>query len=69
MYAAAEQMEFERAAVIRDRIEQMRDSLGKPLDSVRERGSSERKGRRGKKQKSGDPVQWKGRVPRPKRGM
>ena len=66
MYAAAEGMEFERAATIRDRIEQMRESVGKPLDAVRERETTGRKGRRGKK-KSGDPAQWKGRVPRPKR--
>ena len=31
MYAAADGMEFERAAVIRDRIEQMRESVGKPV--------------------------------------
>src|SRR5439155_13632944 len=37
MYAAAEAMEFERAAIIRDRIGQMRDQIGKPVDSVRER--------------------------------
>ncbi|OHB69385.1 MAG: excinuclease ABC subunit B, partial [Planctomycetes bacterium RBG_13_63_9] len=31
MYAAAEAMEFERAAALRDRIEQMHQQLGKPL--------------------------------------
>jgi len=31
MLAAAEELEFERAAAIRDRITQMRDQLGKPL--------------------------------------
>ena len=64
MYAAAEAMEFERAAIIRDRIGQMHDQIGKPVSAVREGGSLSRK-RLGKK-KTGDPAQWKGRVPRPK---
>ena len=34
MYAAAESLEFERAAAIRDRIEKMRDAIGKPVDEV-----------------------------------
>jgi excinuclease ABC subunit B len=54
MLAAAESLEFERAATIRDRIERMRDSIGETVDSVRE--SKPAKGRRGR-----------GRVPRPKR--
>jgi excinuclease ABC subunit B len=68
MYAAADAMEFERAATIRDRIERMRDSIGKPVTAVRESEPHGRKGRRGKR-KTGDPAQWKGRVPRPKRGV
>jgi excinuclease ABC subunit B len=68
MYAAADAMEFERAATLRDRIERMRDSLGKPVDAVRESEHRGRKARRGKK-KTGDPAEWKGRVPRPKRGV
>jgi len=57
MYAAAESLEFERAAAIRDRIEKMRDSLGKKVDEVdTHRGeSSDKSRRRGS------------RVPRPKR--
>ena len=31
MLAAAEELEFERAAALRDRIDQMREQLGKPL--------------------------------------
>jgi excinuclease ABC subunit B len=69
MYAAAEAMEFERAAAIRDRIEQMHDAIGKPVDAVKEREVSGRKGKRAKKRKDGDPAQWKGRVPRPKRSI
>jgi excinuclease ABC subunit B len=68
MYAAADAMEFERAATLRDRIERMRDAIGKPVDAVRGSESRGGKGRRGKK-KTGDPAQWKGRVPRPKRGV
>jgi excinuclease ABC subunit B len=69
MFAAAEAMEFERAASIRDRIGQMRDQIGKPVTAVREReGEGGRKGRKAKR-KQGDPAQWKGRVPRPKRNV
>ena len=54
MLAAADNLEFERAAAIRDRIERMRDSIGEAVDSVREpKGGKARRG--------------KGRVPRPKR--
>ena len=46
MYAAADAMEFERAAAIRDRIEQMRESVGEPVNSVKEREPGGRKGKR-----------------------
>ena len=58
MLAAAEALEFERAAAIRDRIEKMRDAIGKPVDEVNSRLSPSG---RGKKQRRG------GRLPRPKR--
>jgi excinuclease ABC subunit B len=61
MFAAAEAMEFERAAVIRDRIGQMRDAVGKPLDSIREQPSKGRRGRRGTSKRES--------IPRPKRGV
>jgi excinuclease ABC subunit B len=54
MLAAADALEFERAAAIRDRIERMRDSIGETVDSINV--AAKGKGRRGK-----------GRVPRPKR--
>jgi excinuclease ABC subunit B len=60
MYAAAEATEFERAAAIRDRIEQMRDAVGKPVDSIREREP------RGGRRRKGKGAQ---KVPRPKRGV
>jgi len=60
MHTAAEELEFERAGAIRDRIEKMRDAVGQPVDSVKE--SKPKKGRR-KKNATG------GRVPHPKRGV
>ena len=59
MLAAAESLEFERAAAIRDRIEQMRESIGQPVDTVKEKSSGG--SRRGKRRKKGG-----GRVPKPK---
>jgi len=56
MLAAAENLEFERAAAIRDRIERMQDSIGETVDSVKAPKAG--KGRRGR-----------GRVPRPKRSV
>ncbi|HEY3392090.1 MAG TPA: excinuclease ABC subunit UvrB [Lacipirellulaceae bacterium] len=67
MFAAAEAMEFERAALIRDRIGHLRDQIGKPVAAVTERNGEDGKKRRGTKRKAGDPAAWKGRVPRPKR--
>ena len=68
MDAAAEAMELERADTVRDRIGQMHEAIGKPLASVSERDPNARKSRKAKK-KPGDPAQWKGRVPRPKRSI
>ena len=64
MYEAADQMEFERAALIRDRIEKMRESIGLSVESV-EKQLSKSKGKRGRRGKSGEK---KSKVPRPKRG-
>jgi excinuclease ABC subunit B len=59
MLAAAEALEFERAAAIRDRITQLRDAVGKRLSEV-EVNSYDKKGQRGKRRKGG------AKVPRPK---
>jgi excinuclease ABC subunit B len=69
MFAAAEAMEFERAATLRDRIGSLRDQIGKPVAAASERNGEGDKKRRGGKRKTGDPAQWKGRVPRPKRNI
>ncbi|MEM6799257.1 MAG: UvrB/UvrC motif-containing protein, partial [Planctomycetota bacterium] len=62
MMEAASQMEFERAAAIRDRIEKMRESIGQSVKAVEEqikKGGKKQRGRRGTK---------KAKVPRPKKG-
>ena len=65
MFAAAEALEFERAAAIRDRIERLRDAVGKPVHEVefKGRGASgdDSENGRGPRRRRG------GRVPRPKR--
>jgi len=62
MMAAAEALEFERAAALRDRIQQMRESVGKRRDEVAVRHATRaERGRRRKRRRQG------GRVPRPKR--
>ncbi|QDU87508.1 UvrABC system protein B [Pirellulimonas nuda] len=62
MYEAADQMEFERAATIRDRIGKMRESIGQSVDAVE---SQIKKGgsKRGRKGKGG------ARVPKPNKGV
>jgi excinuclease ABC subunit B len=73
MYEAAEAMEFERAAAIRDRISQMRDSIGQPVTAVRERKGKITRGRK-KQQRNvedgeGGTRRSSGRIPKPKRGV
>jgi excinuclease ABC subunit B len=62
MLAAADELDFERAAALRDRIGQLRDSMGKRLDEVviRSATRAQRGSQRGRKSAA--------RVPRPKRG-
>jgi excinuclease ABC subunit B len=63
MHAAAEALEFERAAALRDRIEQMQSAVGKKLEDVAIK-SSDRTGRRRRRgSKTGS------RVRRPKKPM
>jgi excinuclease ABC subunit B len=58
MFEAAQNMEFERAATLRDRITRMRDEIGKPVAAATARGDDKER-RRGRK--------GGGSVPRPKR--
>ena len=62
MLAAAESLEFERAAALRDRIVQMRDQVGKRLDEAQvEHATRQSRGQRRHKRSGGD------RVSKPKR--
>jgi excinuclease ABC subunit B len=64
MYDAADQMEFERAAILRDRIEKMRESIGESVKSVEAGIKSAGKNRKGKRGGT-----KKAKVPRPKKGV
>jgi excinuclease ABC subunit B len=60
MMAAAENLEFERAAAIRDRIIQMRDQVGKPLSEAEiHHATRQERGKRRKNQPHG------GKIPKP----
>jgi excinuclease ABC subunit B len=59
MMAAADALEFERAASLRDRITQLRDEVGKDIRDVAPSGGKGRGNSRGRGQRS--------RVPRPKK--
>ena len=61
MLTAAEELDFERAASIRDRIGKMQDSIGKPLSEVTSSSSSSGRKGRGRKKRRG------AKVPRPKK--
>jgi excinuclease ABC subunit B len=61
MYEAADAMEFERAAILRDRIEKMRESIGESVAEVESQLKKAGKKGRGKHKKA--------KVPRPKRGV
>ncbi len=67
MMHAAEELDFEKAAALRDRISRMQDSIGEPLSSFAssESGKKGGKGRRGKAGGSGRPQ--RGQVPRPRK--
>jgi excinuclease ABC subunit B len=60
MMAAAEALEFERAAALRDRIIHLRESIGEKLTSVDGRAAP-RTGRRGRRRGTGQ------KIPRPKK--
>ena len=63
MMAAAESLDFEKAASLRDRIGLLRDAVGQPVSSVAEsKPGYGKKGRRGRKRRSASK-----KVPRPKK--
>ena len=55
MLAAAESLEFERAAKLRDRIVQLKQQIGKPVPSDDESSNSKSKGGRGRKRSQRKP--------------
>ncbi|MEE2989831.1 MAG: excinuclease ABC subunit UvrB [Planctomycetota bacterium] len=60
MMEAADQLEFERAAAIRDRITQLQDSIGEKVSDIKV--ESHKRGKRGRRTKKSA-----GRVPRPRK--
>jgi excinuclease ABC subunit B len=58
MLQAAEDLEFERAGILRDRIGELQDSIGQPMSIVDE---AKPKGRKGRRRRKGT------KVPRPKK--
>lgn len=65
MLAAAEALEFERAAALRDRIQQLRRQMGKPVAEAQvEHATRDRRGRH--HQRGPGPG---GRIPRPKKNV
>jgi hypothetical protein len=59
MMQSAEDLKFEHAAALRDRIMQLQEEIGKPLDEVEITSFDRKRRRRGKSGQSN--------VPRPKR--
>ncbi|MCH2181298.1 MAG: excinuclease ABC subunit UvrB [Mariniblastus sp.] len=65
MLAAAEDLDFEKAAMLRDQISRMREKIGEPISMIAETKSGYgKKGRRGRKRKGGSQ-----KVPRPKKKL
>ncbi len=67
MLAAAEALEFEKAASLRDRVVQLKENLGKPLSEVEFSKSQADSGRRKRGRKGLRPKQGGTKVPRPKK--
>lgn len=68
MLAAAESLEFERAAQLRDRVLQLKENIGKPLAEVEIKENQSRAAGRQKKSRKGVKPGGRAKIPRPKRG-
>jgi excinuclease ABC subunit B len=68
MLAAAEALEFERAASLRDRVLQLKEHIGKPLAEIEIDDSSQGSTGRQKKRRKGIKGGGKSKIPRPNRG-
>jgi excinuclease ABC subunit B len=64
MMAAAEALEFERAAALRDRIAQLQDAVGKPISEAAVESYSRQRGRRRRGRQAGAA-----KVPKPKKRL
>ena len=65
MLRAAEDLEFERAGILRDRIGQLKNAMGEPLDSVESKPSSG--GKKGKRRGRKASKRRGSKVPRPRK--
>ncbi len=68
MLSAAENLEFERAASLRDRVLQLKSNIGKPLSEVELDEPASSAGGRNKNRRKGVQGPKAGRVPKPSRG-
>jgi excinuclease ABC subunit B len=64
MLAAAENLEFERAASLRDRVLQLKEHIGKPLAEIEHTKSTTAAGKRGRRK--GNSSSGRTKIPRPK---
>jgi excinuclease ABC subunit B len=69
MLAAAEELDFEKAATLRDRINRMKDAVGEPIASYETSASRKSAGgrRRGRGRETGSGRRARGKIPRPKK--
>ena len=71
MLSAAEDLQFERAAQLRDRVLQLKEHLGKPLSEVEIKDSASSSSPRNQRRRKGTKSKGGGgraKIPRPKRG-
>lgn len=68
MLAAAESLEFEKAASLRDRVLQLKDNIGKPLSEVEIEKPAAKASVQQRKRRKGIKAGGRTKVPRPKRG-
>ncbi len=68
MLAAAEALEFEKAASLRDRVLQLKDNIGKPLSEIELEKPAGKAGGQQRKRRKGIKAGGRTKVPRPKRG-
>ncbi|TWU33350.1 excinuclease ABC subunit UvrB [Novipirellula artificiosorum] len=68
MLSAAEDLEFERAASLRDRVLQLKENIGKPLSEIEFSRSSTQATGRQKKRRKGVKGGGRKNIPRPNRG-